>query len=249
MCTVSIYQQDALCIVTMNRDERRDRLEAGLHETAACGLIPACTYPLDSLSGGSWVGINRAGFTLCLLNRYDPPPHSDTSDTNLPRQWRSRGDIIPQALKTPDSSACNDFLRNMTVEDFPGFDLLLIEQGKTRLYRWNRRHYAVTDIESSPWYMLTSSSVASNHCSKRRHQQFLDFTRLVDTHSLAPELILEELHYHQFADDKSASIFMEREQTHTKSITQIVMSSNAMSLNYLPQQSLEPMVRPTSLAS
>ncbi|MDT8427775.1 MAG: NRDE family protein [Pseudomonadales bacterium] len=243
MCTVSIYQQDALCIVTMNRDERRNRPEAGLHQAAASDHFPACTYPLDSLSGGTWIGINRAGFTLCLLNRYDPPPQTEAPQ---PTHWRSRGDIIPQALKTPDSLACNEFLRSLTVENFPGFDLLLIEPGKTRLYRWNRRHYAVTDIESRPWYMLTSSSVASTHCTKRRHKQFLDFTQLADKQIPSPELILSELHCHQFADDKSASIFMERELTHTKSITQVVMHSDGISLNYLPQQTPESM---SSLAS
>ena len=226
MCTVSIYQRNDTCILTMNRDESRQRPEAGVTHTDRTAQSPAGSYPLDSLSGGTWLGMSEAGFALCVLNRYDR--------RHFPGLLRSRGEIIPAALKSESISACIDYLTQLCTKNFAGFDLLLVDHRQCWLFSWDCEHYNISEIMLHPWYLHTSSSVYSEYCTKRRHDQFRLFTEQSKNRKAIPQDIITGLHLHQFFDDHSASILMAREKSHTKSITQVVLSKNTLLMNYFP---------------
>src|SRR5262245_12838820 len=68
MCTVSwLHQRDGY-ILLCNRDERRTRKPASGPRIA--GGVVRYIAPVDGDHGGSWIGVNHLGLTLCLLNRY-----------------------------------------------------------------------------------------------------------------------------------------------------------------------------------
>jgi len=226
MCTVSIYQRDNTCILTMNRDESRQRPESGITNKDRTGLSPGSSYPVDSISGGTWLGMSEAGFALSVLNRYDRKDYS--------RLLRSRGEIIPAALKSESITACIDYLSQLYTKDFAGFDLLLVDHKQCWLFSWDCEHYNIAEILLNPWYMLTSSSVYTEYCAKRRHDQFRLFTEHSKNRKVAPQDIITGLHLHKFVDDHSASILMTRDKSHTKSITQVVLSQDALLMNYFP---------------
>src|SRR3982751_1081178 len=71
MCTVSWIRTREGYQLLCNRDERHTRRPAQaptVREDQGVQFIA----PIDGDEGGSWIGVNQFGLTLCLLNRYDP---------------------------------------------------------------------------------------------------------------------------------------------------------------------------------
>src|SRR6185312_11981515 len=71
MCTVSwIHAREGYQLLC-NRDERHTRRPAQAPTVRQNGGVRFIA-PIDGEEGGSWIGVNEFGLTLCLLNRYDP---------------------------------------------------------------------------------------------------------------------------------------------------------------------------------
>lgn len=68
MCTVTVHRSANRLLVTMNRDEARDRapeVPPAIHHNDVNWLAPS-----DSARGGTWIGVNDRGVVACLLNGY-----------------------------------------------------------------------------------------------------------------------------------------------------------------------------------
>src|SRR5882724_8716006 len=77
MCTVSWIHQDDGYDLLCNRDElhtRKPALPPRVHERSDVRFIA----PIDGDLGGSWIGVNEFGLSLCLLNRYQDGEQSAT---------------------------------------------------------------------------------------------------------------------------------------------------------------------------
>ena len=83
MCTVSIVNRGDSILVTMNRDERRERSEEGMFSYRKQGVD--LLFPRDGLAGGSWIACSERGELACLLNRYD-----DVEQRERPRVRHAR---------------------------------------------------------------------------------------------------------------------------------------------------------------
>jgi len=133
MCTVSVRADSSSFLVTMNRDERRSRIEAEPF------VDLDCLYPVDKVSGGTWCGVNRFGIAFCLLNRYDAPL---STDPNI----LSRGDLIPKALQANSVSAASDVISSIDHSAYNGFRLLMISRTESCVNEWDRSTFSVKAV-------------------------------------------------------------------------------------------------------
>src|SRR4051812_35453762 len=94
MCTISILPfEGGEFSLLMNRDESRERKASlDLERSHSDGGLEFA-YPLDPLSGGSWIGVNSRGLALAVMNQ-DAPAWDAARKSRL----RSRGEIVPAFL-------------------------------------------------------------------------------------------------------------------------------------------------------
>ncbi|MDT8341890.1 MAG: NRDE family protein [Longimicrobiales bacterium] len=230
MCTLTVLPRGDEWIVTMNRDERRDRGEDGdLHRDGAAA------YPRDAVTGGTWFGVNRCGLVLALLNRYDQPPEPTAP---------SRGRLIPEALaaRTPDEVRA--VLARLQSERENPFDLVIVSrEGIERLTWTGRVSRRRSHPPSRPWF-FTSSSERADEVGAYRERLFRAFVDTLPQHDRPSERgllearILEHFHLGTVPGHERASILMERETTHTKSVAQAVLAPDGVRLSYWPEEEI-----------
>ncbi len=198
----------------MNRDEfrGRDELNSINHSNGNC-------FPVDKASGGTWFGFNQQGTVMALLNRYQ--------DSQVLTKT-SRGILIPQLLQ---SNSIDLTLNQLLAQYlFNPFDLVSTNQTHLIQYGWTGKKL-IKAKQNIPFF-ISSSSVDSQIVLSHRMNLFTKFQ------PVNQEQILTQLHLFQDGSDKSASIYMSREQTHTKSISQVVIENNSLTFNYLTEKNL-----------
>jgi uncharacterized protein with NRDE domain len=229
MCTLTAISFKNKIVVTMNRDEARIRDEASslknTHSIDGTRLV----YPVDLTSNGSWFGINDSGVVLGLLNRYQEP---------LNQNVVSRGTIIPKALSLGGVEEIIEFCCNLKVSNYSPFDLVLISNKKCYRFKWNGNDFNISPFTLEQPYFITSSSVDMENILTVRKQRFRDWTAQLELEKLTENEILQEFHLKQ-TRNKSHSVFMQREFSHTKSICQSIISNTSSQIYYLPFSGFE----------
>ena len=223
MCTVTLLAADSGFLLTMNRDERRERDEAGLKQTSQGGL--QLSYPIDKSSGGTWVGMNNQGVALALLNNYQAP----SSDHAI-----SRGEIIPNTLEHGDWHAALNYLKNLKATQYNPFDCLLVSAEAAYQFSWNREHYRHQRLDYRQGLMFSSSSERLGAVLAYREQQFKSWQE----NDSNPKNI-DCFHLQQQPDTARSDVLMSRELTHTKSLVQIHCKPENMQLDYYDQNALK----------
>ncbi len=219
MCTLSIIPNNDQTIITMNRDEQRDRPELGYLSTDSGRY-----FPVDEKSQGTWVGVNQYGLTCALLNRYQ--------DKHLEQAAQSRGDLIPQILHSKNIKEAEKILNDMAFNNFNPFDLITTKNNKMTHAQWNgQTRYITTHSLNTPFF-ITSSSERVNDVIKHREDIFEEFTSSNTEEKITADFILNNLHLKQGKENNRSSILMQREHTHTKSITQIITTNNTADVFY-----------------
>jgi len=226
MCTVSTSVAGSSFIVTMNRDERRIRLEGPLVSTE-----DFC-YPTDAHAGGTWCGINRFGLIFCLLNRYDAP----LSDA---KSMISRGDIIPKALECQTIDEASDLIGDLELSRYNGFRLQIFSDSVCRQHDWDRsdhssfEHAKPGDIFSSSSSLRSLSIPPEREHRYRVWQQQQELTSASDKRACG---VIPAIHLTDPAVPPSDALFMVRKETHTKSICQLALCDGKAHLYYWPAQ-------------
>ena len=242
MCTLTILRNLNSCIVTMNRDERIARHESGRlqeenhHSTT---LI----YPLDDKELGTWVAANSHGMVGCLLNRYQSSHAEDKI---------SRGKLIPLALQNNNIDEAAQSILALDLNEYNPFDLFLIDTKRTLHLQWggdsNNADFVneaelVSDkefieIETSE-FMFSSSSLKTEEVLSYRKVQFdhwlQNFKSEKTTNQLVSQSILKSFHSKQDVRYKTHAVLMEREHSHTKSISQIEIGTDEVRVDYYPK--------------
>jgi hypothetical protein len=99
MCTVAfIPGPGGGYLLGHNRDELRSRargLSPERHDRSGTAFLA----PRDPDGGGTWIGVNETGLTLCLLNAAERAP------SRLPPEPRSRGLVLWDLLDLGDGAA------------------------------------------------------------------------------------------------------------------------------------------------
>ena len=81
-------------------------------------------------------------------------------------------------------------------------------------------------------FFITSSSERVDEVIKHREDIFKNFTTPNTENGISADLVLNNLHLKQGEENNRSSIFMQRERTHTKSITQIITDNNTADIFY-----------------
>lgn len=197
----------------MNRDEVRGR-----DETNEIYQNEGIYYPVDKTAGGTWFGFNQDGTVMALLNRYQDK-QIDTVN--------SRGLVIPALLKSQNISVDLDKLLE---KDFNPFDLIIINHIQIIHCCWNGKELSIS-TKSYPFF-ISSSSIDSQRVLNYRSRKFFDFD------AASGRNILTDLHLFQDINNTSASIYMSRDITHTKSISQLCLKSESLNYHYFTEKNL-----------
>jgi uncharacterized protein with NRDE domain len=222
MCTLSVFPNSKGTIITMNRDEKRSRGEA-----ENISITDTYCFPVDVPSQGTWVGMNRFGLVFALLNRYQ--------DEHPEGGQQSRGQIIPSFLSSVDLHEVQKKLDGFEVENYNPFDFLIIELGNIIHVSWDGKRLLKEKQSLDDPFFISSSSERASEVLRYRRNVFTDFLNQTPFQECD---IMSGLHLKRQRGHEGASIFMEREKVHTKSITQILLKSDQSDMFYWPQDIL-----------
>ena len=158
MCTVAfIPAPTGGYLLGHNRDESRSRAR-GRPPERLTRQGKAFLTPHDPDGGGSWIGANDAGLTLCLLNAAERNP------SRLASEPRSRGLVLWEMLHLDDVRIIGDRLAadDRQLSDVRAFHLVVIEPGKTGRqarairFRWEGEKLTI-DEHDGPSLFVSSS--------------------------------------------------------------------------------------------
>lgn len=215
MCTLTVWRDAARLIVTMNRDDAPARPEAPPRLWTNEGADFAA--PVDLEAGGAWIGVNARGVVACLLNRYDTAQKGE----------RSRGDVVLAAmagLDAPRAAACVEALDHRL---YAPFTCLVVSQSECQRIDWNGEGCTrATVMATTPW-MITSSSWRIDEVRARREALF--------TAQMAKgpaEPALSAFHCRRHPGEEAWAPMMRRENSQTKSITQVRIDAANIEMRY-----------------
>ncbi len=235
MCTVTIFRNTGRTIVTMNRDELRTRPEgATKRETTQHGV--EYLFPVDALSGGTWMGINSRGIGACLLNRYGETHLRD--DTEV----QSRGTVIPKLLHYGSLDSAFQHLVELPLKRFKNFDLVLFDDS-TILQFTHENGAGVPQRITVDWMMLSSSSWNKDSVLEYRKRKFNDYLSGQINHSNIARSVLGDFHLADYGNPRFA-VLMSRTESHTKSVSQIVIERKNINFLYLDEHDLNRITDP-----
>ena len=243
MCTLTIHRSAHSTIITMNRDELRTRTEDGVQHAKTPHNIEYL-FPVDALSGGTWLGVNAYGIGGCLLNRYGDLHLRDNSDVI------SRGKIIPPLLECRDLEGAYRCVGRLPLQRLRNFDLFLFDN-KTTLQCIHKNGTGITKRITSSWTMKSSSSWNTDPVVQYRQHKFAEYLSRAVCHQDIADSVLRDFH---FADtgDNQFSVLMSRIGSHTKSVSQIVLDRRRIIFRYFDERALgnvEADMRPVALDS
>ncbi len=213
MCTLTYYNTEDNLVITMNRDEKRARSESPPQ------LKNNLLMPIDDPSAGTWLAANQYGVVAALLNRYDD--HNPQADS-------SRGAIIPQILTDNNFAQAKAALEQLNYHKYRPYSLLLLSPAEKLRYDWNGQKLESVDLTKEENYFLSSSSWRATEVLKWRAEQYQDFCQ--ETDFSAQKMI--EFHKLQYKDMELWGPFVERPDTHTKNICQLIISAKQLSFMY-----------------
>jgi hypothetical protein len=168
MCTVTVLREREKTLVTMNRDEHRERApEKPPTATRDSEGELERISPTDGERGGTWIGCNSSGLVVCLLNRYggadlDVAPSEDTP---------SRGWIVDHLLTRHAEEVWCWLESEFDAGGYPPFSLVVLTRSEGRVLDWLGDGWQVKTIPLS-WSMETSSLLKPDEVQAWRRREF-----------------------------------------------------------------------------
>jgi uncharacterized protein with NRDE domain len=214
MCTVTWLRGSDGYEVLFNRDEKRTRqaaLSPLIFERDGTRFIA----PVDRDRGGTWIAVNEAGITCCLLNG---------AGSAARRELQSRG-LIPLSMIAMQSRfAIQQWLEDTSFEAWAPFTLLILSVDRTTLIcRWSGEGRT---IEPGPGSMgmLTSSSLDTERVLRCRQREFQDVQ--------GSAAALDAYHRSHAAPSKAHAVCMHRPDAKTVSLSRVHVGGWAIEFRY-----------------
>lgn len=224
MCTASwVFAPDHYTLF-FNRDEQRSRAlgrPPGIVQRAGVRALA----PEDAEAGGTWLGVNELGVTVCLLNR--GPDESVSPRHPAPRRATSRGLLVSSLLDAGSAPEIRTRVDTMDLSRFQPFTLAAIEPGHPAvLLGWDGNDVTRRLVHQSG-LIATSSSL--DGAAVRAHRERL-FAR-VDQPDVAA---LHDLHRSHLPAPGASSVCMHRSDAETVSSCRVEVRATVISLEYAP---------------
>ncbi len=222
MCTVSWSRQSDTYVLLCNRDERHTRKPAQGPKLGKVRGVPLIA-PVDGDHGGSWIGVNHFGVTLCLLNRYGD------SVLEPERDYTSRGLLLLELMHCRDRSEFQKFLNENDLRDFRPFTLAMVNASEpAMIVHWTgQESFIHPDAENE--LPLVSSSLGEPEVGKFRNEHFQNLLGATQPASAA---VLHEYHRSHFPNRGPYSVCMHREDAGTVSLSVITVGRERIEFSY-----------------
>lgn len=222
MCTVTLIPTATFekgFVLTSNRDEAagREAIPPHFYTENSVKML----YPKDTEAGGTWIGISERKRLICLLNG-EFENHIKNKSYRL-----SRGVVVKDLLA---SENIDEAILNYNMDQIEPFTIILVDwEEKLRFVElvWDGKKKHIKELELKS-YIWSSSPLYTKEMKKQRARWFLDFQK---KNKLFPENLLE-FHKSAGVGDKNIDLVMDRGFVKTKSITQIVNSSEGTRMTY-----------------
>jgi hypothetical protein len=220
MCTVTFIPAAQHFFITSNRDESPGRQSSGLISTHSREWN-AIHFPIDELSGGSWIALADSGKAVCLLNGgFEPfipePPYR-----------LSRGQVV---IETASATNTRLFLEEFDLDRIAPFTLLVFEQQSLMQLVWDGKEKHFTALPTDQPQIWSSVTLYPRHVREWRKSLFEKW--LAERDSFDRESIIA---FHQMANgDPGNDFIMNRNDVvKTLSVTSIALKENAGSILHL----------------
>jgi hypothetical protein len=221
MCTVSWLHWPGGYDLFCNRDEKIDRPPAiapRIHERGWVRFIA----PVDPQSGGTWIGVNEFGVSVCLLN--------GTNEIDRAPAVRSRGLIVRDLIWADSARECALWLKQLDLSRVAPFIALLLQpENPATVGYWDGE---TLTVRSADCYMpLTSSSYDPAGAREIRHNEFRSVTRSAGRTDAS---VLHAFHRSHGPGPSPYSVCMHRPDAETVSFSHIVVTPEEVRFSYSP---------------
>lgn len=200
-----------------NRDEAKTRLIAfppKIHTLNGVSFIA----PIDADAGGTWMGVNAFGVSVCLLNGFGPVDRKRTD-------YVSRGALVMSFLHVSNGDAAKEKMSEVNLTDFRPFSLVILEPNRPVLtWVWDGVEARFETDISGP---LISSSFRLTDVAEHRQ-------RLYRHLHLQQTKALEDFHRSHVPEAGPYSVCMHRDDVHTVSLSRVVVSQDQVHFYYAP---------------
>lgn len=221
MCTISVVRNGTGFRMVCNRDERLSRPAAEPPAIRPAGSVVSA-WPVDPLSGGTWIGVNEVGFAACILNR--TPRHPAV----LATAPRSRGTILPSLLAEMSMATALRAAAAIPAALFKPFTLVLLHRGLVAVLT-NRQGRMTLRLSALLEPRLFTSSSLGDHVVRRPRRSL--FARMVAASS-DPLQAQAAFHDHQWVAHPQVSVRMRRPEAATVSQTVVDVAKHAVHVRY-----------------
>lgn len=224
MCTASWVCAPDHYTLFFNRDEQRSRAIGRPPRGLQIGGVRALA-PEDAEAGGTWLGVNELGVTVCLLNR--GPDEPGPSRHLSPRRPTSRGLLVTSLLDAASAPEVRHRVDAMDLSRFQPFTLIAIEPGHAAiLLGWDGNDVTRRLVEHSG-LIATSSSLEGATVRASRERLF---ARIAHPDHRA----LRDLHRSHLPSPGAASVCMHRGDAETVSACRVEVQAAEVSIEYTP---------------
>ena len=220
MCTVSWLRSADGYVLFCNRDERLTRQPAQGPELRTSRGV-SFVAPVDGDHGGSWIGVNEFGLTLCLLNRYG------LSAPDPGRTYTSRGLLLTDLLVAEAPQHLEARLGKVSLDSFQPFTLLAVHPNKAALIiEWTGLESEIR-WEAEGTVPLSSTSLREPGIAISRREYFQSLRE-------ADVEMLGEFHRSHFPERGPYSVCMHREDARTVSMSKVTVDRHEIEFAYHP---------------
>lgn len=224
MCTVSWMRQDGGYRLFCNRDEKHTRriaLPPAIRERRGVRFIA----PLDGAYGGTWIGVNQFGLSLCLLNRYQDEEISSIEAAS----YLSRGLLLVELIDCRTRSQTQSRIEQINLAHFRPFTLLILEPERPSLLTHWTGHKLLSETDCESATPLISSSHDLTGVSLTRRRQF---NSLLIESGKVDDNMLGKFHSSHSPTASAYSTCMHRDDARTVSFSKVNVSRDGIEFFY-----------------
>lgn len=223
MCTVTWLPGAHGYELFFNRDEKRTR-KPGLPPQAVTRDAVRLIHPTDGDAGGSWIGVNDCGLTVCLLNHHPSPAACQPPPTTL----ASRGHALLSLLSCRGVADAVARAQGLRPESYRPFILVAVDpRHPARALVSDGKSLREQPVRAPPFLTTSSFDTAAVTLSRRAV-----FDRCVaGSRSLDAETLFA-LHRSHDPERGPYSICMHRPDAETVSFSHIVVGRDTVRFTY-----------------